>query len=120
EFPRLAFCGTRGWTAPGGREFTQQDQKIFDREILRLKLSLDSVKDADEIIVLLHFPPFTDRGGECQINNLLEQYPVSHVVFGHIHGEGLKAVTEGDIGDITYHLVSCDHLNFSPKLIKEF
>ena len=119
EFPNLAFCGTRGWTAPGAKEFTSHDQKIFDRELNRLKLSLDAAKDAENIIVLLHFPPFDDKGQESEICRLIRQYPVEHVVFGHLHGDSLKGVIEGRIQGLAYHLVSCDYLNFKPKLIKE-
>ena len=36
-----AICGTRGWTCPGGEHFTEHDEKIYSRELIRLKLSLD-------------------------------------------------------------------------------
>lgn len=117
--PGLAFCGTRGWTTPGAREFTDHDQKIFNRELNRLKLSLDSAKGAESIIVLLHFPPFDDRGRESEVSQLIKQYPVEHVIFGHLHGDSLRGVIEGEIGGLIYHLVSCDYLNFNPKRIIE-
>ncbi len=118
ESSDLAFCGTRGWTTPGIKDFTAHDQKIFDRELNRLKLSLDAAQGAKNIIVLLHFPPFDDKGQEeSQVSQLIRQYPVQHVVFGHLHGDSLKGVTEGQINGLTYHLVSCDYLDFNPKLI---
>lgn len=120
DMPNLAFCGTRGWTAPGTKEFTEHDEKIFNRELNRLRLSLDAANNADEIIVLLHFPPFDDQGQESDFCNLIRQYPVKHVVFGHLHGDSLKGVIEGEIGGLTYHLVSCDYLDFDPKLIIDF
>lgn len=119
ELPQIVFCGTRSWTAPGGKEFTNHDKKIYDRELNRLKLSLDAAKDAENIIVLLHFPPFNDKGQESEICKLIRNYPVDHVVFGHLHGDSLKGVIEGEIRGLTYHLVSCDYLNFKPKLIME-
>ena len=95
DAPRLAFCGTRGWITPGTRGFTDHDEKIFNRELNRLKLSLDSALGAEEIIVMLHFPPFDDKGRENEICHLIRQYPVKHVVFGHLHGESLRGGIEG-------------------------
>lgn len=115
----IGFCGTRGWTAPGSKDYTPHDQKIFNREVNRLKLSLDSIKGVKDIIVLLHYPPFDDKGQETEMGNLMRQYPVRHVVFGHLHGESLKGAVEGEINGIWYHLTSCDYLNFSPKIIME-
>ncbi|HZJ83796.1 MAG TPA: metallophosphoesterase [Clostridia bacterium] len=116
----LAFCGTRGWTTPGGWDFSDHDEKIFSRELNRLKLSLDSAKDAKNIIVLLHYPPFDDKGQESKISHLIAQYPVQHVLFGHLHGDSFNRVFEGPFNDIEYHLVSCDYLDFQPKFITEF
>lgn len=119
ELTGLAFCGTRGWLIPGARGFTDHDQKIFNRELNRLKLSLDSALDAEEIIVLLHYPPFDDKGMESEICHLIRQYPVRHVVYGHLHGDSLRGVIEGEFNGLTYHLVSCDYLNFNPKLVRK-
>jgi len=119
EISDVAFCGTRSWTPPGAKDYTSHDEKIFNRELNRLKLSLDDAKDCSNIIVLLHFPPFDERGQESEICHLIKQYPVQHVVFGHLHGDSLKGVIEGQINGITYHLVSCDYLDFKPKLILE-
>jgi predicted phosphohydrolase len=95
----------------------QHDIKIFNREIHRLRLSLDSAKEAEEIIVLLHYPPFDEKGKQNDIAQLLKEYPVSHAVFGHLHNISPKDVVEGNIEGINYHLVSCDYLNFELKLI---
>ncbi|NLX70555.1 MAG: hypothetical protein GX024_06615 [Clostridiales bacterium] len=115
----ITFCGTRGWAVFEDSEDLEHDIKIFNREIQRLKLSLASADNADEIIVLLHYPPFDEKGAENQLAQLLKEYPVSHVVFGHLHGASLNCVTEGYIDGINYHLVSCDYLDFDPKLIIE-
>ena len=117
----IGFCGSRGWIAPGSRDYTAHDQKIFNRELNRMKLSLESVKGkgAEEIIVLLHYPPFDDKGQPTEMNELLRSYPVSHVVYGHLHGEPYNGVVEGEIDGINYHLTSCDYLNFIPKIILE-
>ena len=37
----LAICGTRGWNCPGTEGFDEHDQKIYSRELLRLRASLE-------------------------------------------------------------------------------
>ena len=41
-----AICGSRGWICEGSDKFTQKDKKIFDREQIRLRLSLEEAKKA--------------------------------------------------------------------------
>ena len=112
------FCGTRGWINPGMRDFGEHDLKIYKREIQRLSLSLKYAGTSTNLIVLLHYPPFDDRGRETEIVSTLIPYGPSHVVFGHLHGESAKNVHEGIYGDTQYHLVSCDYLNFKLKQIE--
>lgn len=118
EIDGVHFCGTRGWIAPGGREYKEHDLKIFKREVERLGLSLKTAQTAENIIVLLHYPPFDEKGAATAMIEKLRSYRVSHVVYGHLHGPYYRA-TEGDIDGIEYNLVSCDYLNFVPKLILE-
>jgi len=68
---------------------------------------------------MLHYPPFDEMGKENDMARMIRQYPVKHVVFGHLHGASLSSAVEGEIDGITYHLVSCDYLNFDLKLIME-
>ncbi|MFU0799229.1 MAG: metallophosphoesterase [Xylanivirga thermophila] len=119
ELDGLVFCGTRGWTAPGGKDYTEHDQKIFERELNRLILSLKDIPMDKEIIMIFHYPPFDDRGKKTKIMDIIEGYPIKHILFGHLHGDSLNNVTEGLIDGINYHLVSCDYLNFELKLIME-
>jgi predicted phosphohydrolase len=121
------FCGTRGWINPGMKDFTQQDAKVYNREVQRLKLSLDSAqlslmseeaeKDDITLIVLLHYPPFDEKGQPTEIVNTLTQCKPAHVVYGHLHGEGSRIAFEGEYEGTKYHLVSCDYLNFQLKQI---
>lgn len=113
------FCGTRGWVSPGSRDYSEHDEKIYNRELIRLELSLNSVEDESPIVVLLHYPPFDDRGENTQFIDILKNYRVKHVVFGHLHGDSLKNVKEGCVDGINFHLVSCDYLNFELKEIWE-
>ena len=112
------FCGTRGWINPGMKDFGEHDAKIYSRELQRLELSLDSAGPAGkDRIVLLHYPPFDEQGRATEVVQLLEQYKPSHVVYGHLHGEGTKFAFEGMYDDTLYHLVSCDYIGFRLKQI---
>ncbi|MGI6538168.1 MAG: metallophosphoesterase [Caldicoprobacterales bacterium] len=123
ELSGFTFCGTRGWVNPGMKDFTAQDAKIYNREVVRLQLSLESTgyeeseSTNDRLIVLLHFPPFDDKGHETDLVKLLSRYKPAHVVYGHLHGEGAKNAFEGVYQGSEYHLVSCDYLDFKLKKI---
>jgi predicted phosphohydrolase len=117
----IAVCGTRGWICPGKDGFTANDSKIYHRELLRLKLSLDDAMNnhAKEIIVMLHYPPTNEGAFSSAFTELFEQYPVSYVIYGHLHdkhawGKNIK----GKVGNIIYRLVSADYLEFMPIEIK--
>jgi len=116
------FCGTRGWVNPGMKDFTEHDAKIFNRELQRLKFSLESMRKKNEtadteLIVLLHYPPFDDKGQPTEMVEIISEYKPAHVVYGHLHDEGTKYAFEGLHEGTQYHLVSCDYLNFRLKQI---
>lgn len=113
-------AGTRGWVFPTEQQpLGDQDQKVYLRELIRLKMSLDEAarlkKEQDgTIIVMLHYPPLFADGLPTEWTKLLESYPVQDVVYGHLHGAGIKIGFEGLQNNIHYHLVSCDALHFCP------
>lgn len=115
KIENFVFCGTRGWIIPEGKFDTEENQKIFNREVERLKLSLESMKrirqENDIVICLMHYPPFLQNEQSTKLTNLLEEYNVNFVVFGHIHknlsGYKFKTTKSG----ITYFLSSCDLLD---------
>lgn len=116
----LAICGARGWALSDNME--EKDKKIYLREHERLKLSLkDAIsKGAKEIIVALHYPPTNERREASLFTELIKDYPVSHVVYGHLHDEkAWKSSLQGRHEQIDYHLVAADYINFKPKYILE-
>ena len=116
------FCGTRGWTFPTPQQpLGAQDEKIYQRELMRLRMSLDQAKklEGDDLTVMLHFPPLFADGVSTAFTDILEEYAVSRVVYGHLHGAGIKIGFDGEREGIRYHLVSCDALGFDPALIVE-
>ena len=85
----------------------------------RGKRTLQSAADKGLPIALamFHFPPFDEKQAPNEITALLHEYGVQRVVYGHLHGKSLQHAFEGTLDGIQYELVSCDHLNFAPKLI---
>jgi len=61
----VVIAGTRGWNCPESFDFDTNDEKIYLREVERLKLSLAAAKkllqEGDKFIVMLHFPPTNFR-----------------------------------------------------------
>jgi len=116
----LAIAATRGWVSPGDSWFRPADQKIFDKEMRFLKQALESMGDASFRLCMLHYPPFDDSLSPAPAAAALEASGVQHVVFGHLHGEDcINAARWGRSQEITYHLASCDALDFAPMRILE-
>ncbi|MBQ2930812.1 MAG: metallophosphoesterase [Clostridia bacterium] len=110
-------CGTRGWAYPTEETpLPQEDERIFNREMIRLELALQSaVKIAGErpIVVMLHYPPLYNLDKDTPFTRVLEKYPVHTVVYGHLHGAGIRAGFTGEWQGIRYLLASCDSLGFA-------
>ncbi|MBQ8451332.1 MAG: metallophosphoesterase [Clostridia bacterium] len=121
---KIVFCGTRGWAVPDEKtkDYTADDLKIFKRECERLKLTLMAAKtlkeEGDEIIAMIHYPPFTSDHQGTEFTKLFEEYGVSSVVFGHIHGK-TNCPKISEINGIKYYFTSCDQINNDPVLICE-
>lgn len=116
SYEDYAICGTRGWTCPGGEHFTEHDEKIYSRELIRLKLSLDlAVKNGyKKFMVMIHYPPTNERFEETEIIKIFKEYGVEKVFYGHLHGYSLKRVMVGEVEGIEYILTSADYINFNP------
>ena len=125
ETDDFIIAGTRGWyndedaaNAPDNADF----QKLTNRENLRLKASLEDAKrlkessPEKEIIVFMHFPPFWNGRASDGLINLLKQYDIKRVYFGHIHGN-YTVDPHFTYDGINMHIISADYLKFIPKLI---
>lgn len=115
-----AICGTRGWICPGSDKFTAKDDKIYKREIIRLKLSLNAAKNQgyDKIIVMLHYPPTNEKFQKSDFVNIIEEYGVEKVIYGHLHGPVLQGKLLNGLWDgVEYILTSADYIDFDPKKI---
>lgn len=113
----FAICGTRGWLCPNDKYYTDHDEKIYLREVGRLRLSLDYAvnKGFDNIIVMLHYPPTNDKKENSLFVDILKEYKVKKVIYGHLHGKDSYYTSfMGDVDGIEYYLVSADFLGFKP------
>ena len=52
---------------------------------------------------------------ECK--RTLKKYNIKDVWHGHIHGAGKQYITTDYMG-VSFHLISCDCVDFTPVLIK--
>ncbi len=116
EYGGYALCGTRGWFLDEDKN--GHNQKVFNRELLRLETSLKAAGEKPKL-VFLHYPPLY-QGYSCpEILNLLEQYQVRACYYGHLHGGSHRLALEGIHGSVDYHLVAGDYLGFHPLKICE-
>lgn len=112
RFDNVLVGGSRLWTTPEKDFATAEDKKIYDRELIRIRLSLESMKkmrqDGDKVIFMTHFPPFNSRLAKSPFTDIFAKYKVDCVVYGHLHGKGIRVVPTAEIDGVKYVLSSCD------------
>lgn len=112
-----AVCGTRGWFLENG---APEDIKVLNREVGRLRASIESALNAvKEPVVFLHYPPYYN-GTECkEIFDVLIEYNIKKCYYGHIHGaNNFRYAFEGNYKGVELKLISCDKLSFIPMLVR--
>lgn len=111
-----AICGTRGWICKGSDKFTQKDEKIYAREQIRLRLSLEEAKKNgfENIICMVHYPPTNEKFEESAFTEMFKEFGVEKVIYGHLHGNNLTNVLSGERDNVEYLLTSCDYIDFNP------
>ncbi len=116
SYEDYAICGTRGWICPGGENFSAHDEKIYTRELGRLRLSLDTAVKAgfEKSIVMIHYPPINDKVMESGFMDIFKEYNVEKVIYGHLHGPSLGKAVKGEVDGVQYVITSGDYLNFNP------
>lgn len=112
--------GTRGWIPIDDQDFSESDLKVYKRELIRLNLSLESIDKNDlekDKIVIMHYPPFNRDGSLSEFNKLIADSGAKHCLYGHLHGDGHKAIIEGELNGVNYSCISADYLKFVPLKI---
>jgi hypothetical protein len=129
----VAIVGTRAWQTPGNDSsadmmvesenfkpvYTEEDYKIYKREVERLKQALESLKGKkyNHLIIALHYPPFNSNFDDSGFTELIDLYKANTCVYGHLHGESIKKAFNGKRNNTYYQLVSADSVDFTPKQI---
>lgn len=116
DFKDFSVCGSRGWFFDSDEE---QDEKVLNREVGRIKTSLDAAKN-DEKIVFLHYPPVTIDARCEEIFGLLKEYDIKECYYGHLHGAAAHFSVDEIVEGVKLKLISADRLGFTPYLIKKF
>lgn len=118
----VVVCGSRGWTAPESANATEEDGRIFARELARLDLSLaaagvlaDEIRAEGEmprLVAMVHYPPVLEAGRPSEVTRRLSASGVRDAVYGHLHGPGRAGAFSGELQGVRYHFTSCDGLDF--------
>ena len=115
EFDGKVITGVRGWTIDNKEE----NEKYQKREKLRLETNLKRIREEKgeeiEIIVCLHYPPFTIDTlprADIDLSKVMEEYKVHTCIYGHLHGESCNQAFEGEKNGVNYILASSDYLRF--------
>ena len=124
EVEDYIIAGSRGWFTDRSMQTATQTvdyQKIINREVIRLKMSLDQAKklqeeNGKEILVFLHFPPIWSDFVCDEILNLLAEYGIKRCFFGHIHSCYTAPASFVHNG-IEFRMISADYLDFIPQIL---
>ncbi len=115
-YNNIAICGTRGWSYLGVGEVSEDDKKIYERELGRLELSINDAKkyNPERIIAFFHFPPINTDLTETGFSKILKENGIDLCLYGHLHNAVRQNIVEGEHDGIKYMLVSCDYRGFMP------
>ena len=115
---RVVVLGARGWTSPDDPVAEPGDDKIFRRELERLRLS---IADADRRfsrdlprVAMLHYPPWIQGREPTEVVPLLSRAGVRTCLYGHLHGDDHRLGVTGEREGIRYMLVAADAVEFAP------
>ena len=109
----ISVCGSRGWVCPGSSGYSEtKDRAIYERELIRLRMSLNRLPEGTVRILMLHFPPFNEKRQDSGFTQLAEEYGINYLIYAHLHNKACLGAFEG-------RKVQCsaDHLGFAPRLI---
>ena len=121
----VPIVGVRGgdflpWDGVSPESTTKTLQKER-RELLASIEHLDRSYDGDRApICMFHYPPFRLDADESFFTRIIEDRGCSHCIYGHLHSKDeWQRVFQGQRNGCSYHLVSCDALEFEPLLLLE-
>jgi predicted phosphohydrolase len=99
-------------SAPPAPEDTE---RIFERELERLRLSLSQLNpQAKTRIALTHYPPIGCDLKPSRAAAILEEFKIEVCIFGHLHSVRRGVPLFGEARGVRYLFTSCDYLDFIP------
>lgn len=122
--------GCKGYLLPPEYQ-NEHDAELATREYGRLLYSYEQglalMKEfslpckAVNLLVTSHYPPCVRTYPQTVYmqlySSLATEFKSLQVVFGHLHGLGIKEAVQGTINEGQFRLVSADALNFVPLLL---
>ncbi len=118
EFESWVIVGARGWTAPDDPYAREGDERIFRRELERLRLSIaDAQRRFDSRrprLAMLHYPPWIEGRKPTRVVEQLSAAGVRVCVYGHLHGEDHRLAVTGQRQGIRFCFVAADAVGFAP------
>lgn len=135
---KIGIAGSKGYANSTKEEHAETDEKLTQRELQRMKTSLESLGDVDKLVVMMHYPPTKKvfKFSTCDKNcteykdilndgidyekheiyeelfiDLISDYNPDFVIFGHILNLKFNPITYKGLSMIC---VSSDALDFNP------
>lgn len=101
-------------------ELVQEEfsEKLFNRELERLKMSLANLDPGAKIrIAMTHYPPIGADLKPSRAAQILEEHNIAICVFGHLHNLKSGLDIFGEARGVRYALTACDYIHFQPMII---
>lgn len=124
EVEDYILAGSRGWftdlSMQNGTQ-TVDYSKIVNREVIRLRMSLECAKklqaqSGKEIIAFFHFPPVWNEFCCEELIDVLLEYGIHRCYFGHIHS-CYTVPSTFEFKQIRFQIISADYLDFIPQIL---
>lgn len=97
----------------------EKNEKIFEKELMRLHLSLNQLDaNASYRIAMTHYPPISADLKNSRTSAILEEFKINACIFGHLHNVKKNKPLFGEKNQVLYLFTSADYLNFEPLLVR--
>ena len=120
RFGNLTVAGSRGWVLPGMGD-SPDDERIYQRELARLSLSLaQAARLGGTLVVMTHYPPVGENGTMTEASRMISESGAKACVYGHLHGASGRNAFNGNLSGTEYACVACDQLGFRMFELPDF
>ena len=110
--------GARGWTAPDDPTAEPGDARIHERELGRLRSSIQFADRAfgrePPRVAMVHYPPWIEGRAPTRVVEILREGGVGTCVYGHLHGQDHRLGVQGERDGIRFVLAAADAIGFAP------